>query len=78
MKTVFHRGLWVAAGLFFTLLGIIGLLLPIVPQLPFFIAAILCFMRCSRRFTGWMEKKAWFIRLRTRFRSLRHPWLSLR
>jgi len=73
MIKTFHRGLWLAAGLFFTLLGVIGLLLPVIPQLPFFLAAILCFMRCSTRFTGWMEKKAWFIRLRTRFHKIRRP-----
>jgi uncharacterized membrane protein YbaN (DUF454 family) len=69
-----HRGLWLAAGLFFTVLGVTGLLLPVVPQLPFFLAAIICFMRCSNRFNGWMERQPWFIRLRARFRNLRHPW----
>jgi hypothetical protein len=73
IKTI-HRGLWLASGMFFLLLGIIGLLLPVVPQLPFFLAAIICFMRCSVRFTAWMEKKSWFVRLRARFRHLRHPW----
>ena len=71
IKTI-HRGLWLLAGIFFLLIGIIGLLLPVVPQLPFFLASILCFMRCSRRFNGWMEKKPWFIGLRARFRHLRH------
>ena len=70
MIRTFHRGLWLLAGLFFLLLGIIGLLLPVIPQLPFFLASILCFMRCSKRFNGWMEKKPWFIRLRARFRGL--------
>lgn len=68
-----HRGLWLAAGLFFAVLGLIGLMLPIVPQLPFFIAAIICFMHCSNRFNAWMEKQGWFIRLRERTRRLRHP-----
>jgi len=77
MKT-FHRGLWLAAGVFFALLGIVGLLLPIIPQLPFFLVAILCFMRCSKRFTGWMEKKVWFVRLRTRFHKMRRPGSSPR
>ena len=72
MIKTFHHGLWLLTGLFFLLLGVIGLLLPVVPQLPFFLASILCFMRCSKRFNGWMEKKLWFIRLRTRFRDLLH------
>lgn len=71
IKTI-HRGLWLTAGLLFLIIGAIGLVLPIVPQLPFFLAAILCFMRCSVRFRNWMEKKEWFIRLHTRFRGLLH------
>ena len=67
MIKLIHRGLWLTAGVFFTLLGIIGLLLPVVPQVPFFIAAIICFMRCSNRFRNWMENKPWFVRLRARF-----------
>ncbi|NOU36184.1 MAG: DUF454 family protein [Kiritimatiellaceae bacterium] len=66
IKTI-HRGLWLAAGLIFVLLGIIGLMLPVVPQIPFFLAAVLCFMRCSGRFSNWMEKKPWFVRFRARF-----------
>ena len=73
-----HRGLWLTAGIFFLLLGIIGLLLPVMPQIPFFMAAILCFMRCSKRFNGWMERQPWFIRLRLRFRHIRRPRLRLR
>jgi uncharacterized membrane protein YbaN (DUF454 family) len=72
MFKTFHRGLWLVAGFLFLLLGIIGLLIPVVPQLPFFMVSILCFMRCSKRFNGWMEKKPWFIRLRARFRDLLH------
>jgi len=70
LKTL-HRGFWFASGLFFLLLGIIGLLLPVVPQIPFLLAALFCFMRSSRRFKAWMEKKTWFIRLRARVQSLR-------
>jgi uncharacterized membrane protein YbaN (DUF454 family) len=71
MKTVFHRGLWLTAGLLFSLLGLIGLLLPVIPQIPLLLAAIFCFMRCSTRVRTWMEKQAWFLRLRARFRNKR-------
>jgi uncharacterized protein len=69
----FHRGLWIAAGLFFVLLAVIGLLLPVIPQLPFLIAAVLCFMRSSTRFREWIEKRAWFVRIRTRFQKFHPP-----
>jgi len=68
-----HRGLWITAGSFFVVLGIIGLL-PVIPAVPFFFLAIICFMRCSKRFNDWMEQKAWFTRLRARLHNLFHPW----
>lgn len=62
-----HRGLWITSGLFFILLGGVGLLLPVIPQLPFFIAAAICFTRGSKRFNDWLERQAWFDRIRQRF-----------
>lgn len=70
MFRTLHRGLWLAAGLFFLLLAAIGLLLPVIPQVPFFLAAIACFMRGSKRFSVWINQKKWFIRLKEKFR---HP-----
>lgn len=35
-------------GLFFILLGFVGLLLPIAPQVPFFIIGAICLMKSSR------------------------------
>jgi hypothetical protein len=68
MKTVFHSGLWFTAGITLMLLGIIGLLLPVIPQVPFFLAAILCLMRGSTRLHHWMEKQPLFTRLRRHFK----------
>lgn len=66
-----HRGLWIAAGLLLVLLGIIGVILPVMPGLVFFAMAVPAFMRGSKRFNAWMEKQAWFIRLRDRHRRHR-------
>jgi uncharacterized membrane protein YbaN (DUF454 family) len=62
IKTI-HRGLWFTAGISLMLLGIIGLLLPVIPQVPFLLAAILCFMRGSKRFHNWMGRQSGFTRL---------------
>ena len=47
MKTL----LYVTVGVAFTGLGIVGLLLPVVPQIPFFAVAFCSFLRCSERLT---------------------------
>ncbi len=78
MLKTFHRGLWMITGVFFLLLGVVGVLLPVLPGFVFFILALFSFMRCSVRLNIWMEKQPWFTRLRTRFRNRRSPWLSLR
>ena len=48
--TFFRRKLWVAAGLVFVALGIIGYLTPLMPGLVFFILASFCFAKGSRKF----------------------------
>lgn len=42
-----RRGLWTTAGLFFVALGLIGAVLPVMPTVPFLIAATACFARGS-------------------------------
>lgn len=44
------RILLIIAGWFFTVLAIIGILLPLVPTTPFLLAAAACFYRSSDRF----------------------------
>ena len=40
-------------GALFFILGIVGLILPIVPQVPFFLLSFICFVRCSPRIKKW-------------------------
>ncbi|MBR7071718.1 MAG: DUF454 family protein [Clostridia bacterium] len=41
-----QRILWLLLGFLFLILGVIGLLIPVVPQVPFFIASLLFFAGC--------------------------------
>lgn len=45
-------------GLFFILLGFVGLLLPIAPQVPFFIIGAICLMKSSNCIRDWVKQHA--------------------
>lgn len=47
--------LLIAAGLLFTGVGMIGVLIPVLPTTPFLILASVCFMRSSERFDKWLK-----------------------
>jgi len=64
LKKTVKKGIWLSAGTLFLLLAIIGLLLPVIPQLIFFVASIFCFMEFSERFQAWIHKKQWFDRIK--------------
>ncbi len=47
-----HRALWAAAGAASTLVGLIGLLVPIIPGILFLLLAAVCFTRAAKAPTG--------------------------
>ena len=59
IKTL-HKTAWLTGGIIFLVLAIIGLLLPIIPQMPFFLISAFCFIRCSPRFNNWLSHQHWF------------------
>lgn len=50
------RILFTGFGLFFTILGMIGVALPVLPTVPFLLVALACFTRGSERFHEWFLK----------------------
>lgn len=53
MKKNPFRFLWVVVGLLCLMLGTIGLILPILPTVPFYMATTFCFARSSEKLHQW-------------------------
>ena len=54
------KAILVTFGTFFLLLGIIGIILPVLPTTPFLIIAATCYLRGSDRMYQWMMNNRYF------------------
>ena len=48
------RYIWASIGLIAVALGLLGVLLPLLPTVPFLLLAAFCFARSSERLHSWM------------------------
>lgn len=55
MKRNVIKMIWIALGTIFLVIGYIGIVLPVLPSFPFFLATLFCYGHSSERL------KAWFI-----------------
>ena len=56
----FIRFLWLSLGLFFAVVGLIGLIVPGLPTTPLMIVAAACFFRSSKRLFNWVLSNKYF------------------
>ena len=60
MTQKFKKGLLIAAGTVFTVTGIIGIFVPVLPTTPFLLLAAACYLRSSRRLYNWLLGNRFF------------------
>lgn len=54
--------LWAIPGALFLVLGIIGLLLPVIPQIPFLIISLFCFCKVSEQLKNKVESHPLYLK----------------
>lgn len=54
------RGLFLLVGLSSLALGVIGIVVPLLPSVPFILLAAFCFARSSQTLHRWLMSHPWF------------------
>ena len=69
MEDTLLKGILVAAGTFFLVLGIIGIFIPLLPTTPFLLLAAACYAKGSKKFYAWLINNKWLGRYITNYRE---------
>ncbi|MGL5047861.1 MAG: YbaN family protein [Shewanella sp.] len=75
---VFKRGLFLLLGLTALALGLLGIVLPLLPTVPFILLAAFCFARSSERLHQWLMTHPWFSDALTQWQEQRAIRKSLK
>jgi uncharacterized membrane protein YbaN (DUF454 family) len=79
----------IIAGTFFTGLGILGIILPVLPTTPFLLLAAVCYEKSSQRFHHWLFNNRWLgvyiknyhektgVSLKTKIISIVFIWITI-
>ncbi|MGI2260021.1 YbaN family protein [Shewanella sp. GXUN23E] len=57
---IVKRGFFLCVGLTSLALGILGIVLPLLPTVPFILLSAYCFARSSERLHNWLLQHPWF------------------
>lgn len=63
---VFARIFWFSGSIVSSVLLVIGLMLPIIPQLPFLLATLFCLFKASPRFERWFKSRQMYLKYEPR------------
>ena len=59
MKDTIRNKIFVISGTFFLLIGIIGIIIPVLPTTPFLLLSAACYARGSKKFYNWLINSKW-------------------
>ena len=54
MKSKIINGILISFGTLFLIIGLIGIIIPILPTTPFLLLAAACYFKSSKKFYNWM------------------------
>ena len=59
MKDTILNKILIVSGTFFLLIGLIGIIIPILPTTPFLLLSAACYARGSKKFYNWLINNKW-------------------
>lgn len=71
MEGIFLKYLLIGIGVLFTVIGFIGVVLPLLPTTPFLLVAVICFSNSSERFKNWLVNTKVYINFVESFKNNR-------
>lgn len=71
MEGIFLKYLLIGIGVSFTVIGFIGVVLPLLPTTPFLLVAVICFSNSSERFKNWLVNTKVYINFVESFKNNR-------
>jgi uncharacterized membrane protein YbaN (DUF454 family) len=60
MNMAIKRGFFLMIGLISLFLGLLGIILPLLPTVPFILLSTYCFARSNDRLHAWLMSHPWF------------------
>ncbi|WP_282458614.1 DUF454 family protein [Ligilactobacillus aviarius] len=82
MTTYAKKTCWLIGAIFFFILGVIGIILPVIPQIPFLIIAFFCLSKGAPKVHHWIRTRNFYRKYVLKFEhkctqiAAQHPFLQ--